>query len=287
MNETAACQNEHEHTQNANTAIEWLMRAGYGARGVVYLLIGGIAVFAAINGGEAEGSTGALNFLVQQPLGQVMLTIVAIGLFSYTAWRFTDAFMDLENEGDDAEGYASRAGQFMSGVTHAFLGVSAVTILIKGAETDDSGRNTTENWTAMIMSEPFGRTIVAIAGAVTLSVGIYLFIKAWRAKYKEKIRNTVTTKTLAPMIRFGLVAHGVVLLLVGGLIIGAAITTDPDRAAGLGEALRIMEQQTFGRLILGVIGVGMAGFAVYCGVRSVYGIVPRATDDDIPTLTSA
>ena len=274
-------------TKTTNRAIEWLMRAGYGARGAVYLLVGAIAVFAAVNGGEAEGSTGALNFLVQQPFGQTMLAFVAVGLFAYTAWRFADAFMDLENEGDDAEGRFSRAGQFMSGVTHAFLGVSAVLILIKGAQTDDAGRTTTENWTAAIMSEPFGRWVVGIAGLVTISVGVYLFIKAWRAQYKEDIRNTPTTEKLAPVIRFGLVAHGIVLLLIGGLIGYAAWTTDPDQAAGLGEALRIMEQQTHGRVLLGVIGAGLAAFAAYCGVRAVYGIVPRASDDDLPTLSES
>lgn len=273
-----------KNTRKANSAIEWLMRAGYGARGTVYFLVGAIAIFAAINGGEAEGTTGALNFLVEQPFGQVLLGIIAAGLFAYTAWRFTDAIMDLENEGDDAKGYAARAGQFLSGLTHVFLGISAVTIMIKGAE-ERSGNTTTENWTAAIMSEPFGRWFVAIAGAVTFGVGIYLFVKAWRTKYTEQIRNTAVTKTLSPLIRFGLIAHGIVLLLIGGLIGYAAYTTEPQHAAGLGEALRIMESQVFGRVLLGIIGAGMIGFAAYCGVRSVYGNVTRLSKDDMLALT--
>ncbi|MEM8770437.1 MAG: DUF1206 domain-containing protein [Pseudomonadota bacterium] len=262
-------------TEKANTVFEGLMRAGYGARGSVYLLVGAIAMFAAVNGGEAKGSTGALNFLVRQTFGQVMLAIVALGLFAYTAWRFTDALLDLENEGDDAEGTISRAGQFISGVTHAFLGVSAVTILIKGAQVSSGNGNTAENWSAMVMSQPFGQWLVGIAGATTVAVGIYLFIKAKRTKYKADIRNTPTTEKLAPFVRFGLFAHGVVLLLIGGLIIFAAVSANPERAAGLGEALQILEQQTYGRIILGVIGAGLASFAVYCGVRAVFGIAPR------------
>lgn len=273
--------------QSVNNGIESLMRAGYAARGVVYLIVGGIAVFAAVNGGEAEGSTGALEFLFKQPFGQVLLGVVAAGLFAYTAWRVVDAVMDLEDEGDDTEGYASRAGQLLSGVTHAFLGVSAVTIILNGAEARDGGeRSTTESWTAALIDTPLGRTAIIAAGAVTICVGIYLFIKARKAAYRSKIHKNETTQNLAPVIRFGLVAHGAVLLIIGSLIAWAGVAHDPDRAAGLGEALRILETQAFGRLLLGVTGAGLAGFAIYCFVMARYRIVPKLAGSDIPTLSA-
>ena len=89
---------------------------------------------AALNGGEAEGTSGALNFLIRQPLGSILLGVTAAGLFAYTLWRLVDGVLDLENEGDDLEGYANRAGQIMSGLTHAALGISAIIILMKGAQ---------------------------------------------------------------------------------------------------------------------------------------------------------
>lgn len=272
----------------ASDFIEALMRAGYAARGVVYLIVGGIAFFAAVNGGEAEGSTGALAFLVRQPFGMALLSIVAAGLFAYTAWRFVDGVMDLENEGDNAEGYASRAGQLLSGATHAVLGVTAVSIILNGADSqNDGGRNSAESWTAMLIDNPLGRAVILAAGAVTVGVGIYLFIKAYKAAYKSKIRQTETTQKLAPVIRFGLVAHGVVLLIIGGLITWAGLTHDPDKAAGLEEALRILETQTFGRTLLGLAGAGLAGFAVYCFVMARYRIVPKLTTKDIKTLSAS
>ena len=101
---------------------------------MVYLIVGGLAFFAALNGGEAEGTSGALNFLIRQPLGSILLGVTAAGLFAYTLWRLVDGVLDLENEGDDLEGYANRAGQIMSGLTHAALGISAIIILMKGAQ---------------------------------------------------------------------------------------------------------------------------------------------------------
>lgn len=278
---------QHDTTEHANTAIEWLMRSGYGARGAVYFLIGAIAVFAAINGGEAEGSSGALGYLVRQPLGEILLAIVAAGLFAYTLWRLTDAFLDLDDEGDDAEGYLSRAGQFMSGATHAFLGASAVAILFAGSSRQGGGGgNTAESWSATLMNEPFGRFVVGAAGIVTFAVGIYLFIKAWKSAHKDKIRNTPTTEKLEPVIRFGFAAHGGVLLIIGGLIAAAALTADPQKAAGLEEALSILESQAYGRVLLGLAGAGMVGFSIYCFIRAVYGVVPKASDGDVPTLAT-
>ncbi|WP_291077579.1 DUF1206 domain-containing protein [Hyphomonas sp.] len=272
-------------TDHANTAIEWLMRAGYGARGVVYLIVGGLAFFAALNGGEAEGTSGALVFLVRQPFGSVLLAITAVGLFAYTLWRLVDGILDLEDEGDDAEGYANRAGQIMSGLTHAALGVSAIVILMKGLRTsgDDSSA---ENWSAMLMQHPVGRLVVIAAGITTLSVAIYLFVKSWKAAHRKDIVRKGMAETLEPMVRFGLAAHGFVLLIVGGLILWAGITANPERAAGLGEALRILETQTFGRVLLALAGAGLAGFAVYCFVMARYRIVPRLTDDTLKTLAS-
>ena len=272
-------------TEHANTALEWLMRAGYGARGMVYLIVGGLAFFAALNGGEAEGTTGALSFLIRQPFGSVLLACIAGGLFAYTLWRLADGVLDLENEGDDAEGYANRAGQIMSGLTHAALGISAILILIKGARAsgDDSSA---ENWSASLMQHPAGQLVVLAAGLTTLSVAIYLFHKAWKSAYRKDIIRTRMAERLEPAVRFGLAAHGFVLLIIGGLILWAGITANPEHAAGLGEALRILETQAFGRALLALAGAGLAGFAVYCFVMARYRIVPRLADDTLRTLAS-
>lgn len=270
----------------SNAAIEWLMRSGYAARGVVYFIVGGLAIYAAIGGGRAQGSSGALEYLARQPFGTVLLAIVAAGLFAYSLWRFVDAAMDLENEGDDAEGVGSRIGQFISGATHVALGVTAITIIAGGSSGGSSGGGA-EDWTAQLMQNGFGRIVVVAAGAVTFGVGIYLFAKAYRAKWKKKLRNTQTTEKLSVAVAFGLYAHGFVLLIIGGLIAWAGVAADPQKAAGLGEALRILENQPFGRTLLGLAGAGMIGFALYCAIQARYRIVPKLSDDDIPTLASA
>src|SRR3954451_2717274 len=54
--------------------IERLARAGYLAKGVVYLLIGILALQAAAGaGGRTTGTTGAFRVLLRQPLGHWLL----------------------------------------------------------------------------------------------------------------------------------------------------------------------------------------------------------------------
>ena len=272
-------------TDNKATMLQGAMRAGYAARGVVYLIIGALALYAAFAGGQAEGSSGALTFLSRQPFGAVLLSIVAAGLFAYALWRFVDAAMDLENEGSDGEGVGSRIGQALSGATHVVLGISAITIITSGGSSSNSGGGgSTEDWTAQHMQSEIGRVAVIVAGVVTLGVGVYLFIKAYREKWKEKMRNTQTTERLAPVVKYGLFAHGAVLLLVGGLIAWAGLSAEPQKAAGIGEALRILENQPFGRALLGLAGAGLVAFSAYCFVQAAYRIVPKLASGDLRTL---
>lgn len=267
--------------ENKNTVLEGAMRAGYGARGLVYLVIGALAVFAAVNGGEAEGSTGALNYLSKQQFGVLLVSAIAAGLFCYALWRFADAAFDLDREGSDARGVGARIGQFLSGASHAFLGVTATIIAIKGAQ--DEG-NSAANWSATAMQAPMGRLIVMIAGGVTIGVGVYLFYKSWKATYRRDIRRTAWTARLAPLVRFGLVAHGFVLLIIGGAILYAGWSVTPSHAVGVGEALALVETRPFGRALLGVTGGGLAAFSVYCFVQTLYRLPPRLRDSDLKTL---
>ena len=68
--------------------LELVARWGYGARGVVYCLVGSLALLAAIGaGGQTGGSRGALVSLVGRPFGRTLLVIIALGLVGFAVWR--------------------------------------------------------------------------------------------------------------------------------------------------------------------------------------------------------
>src|SRR3954471_4807295 len=89
----------HRAALHASPAIAGLARAGYAAKGVVYVLVGGLALLAAVGSrlpfdapeGATTGTRGALHRLVEQPYGKIILVAVAIGLAGYAIWCFVRA----------------------------------------------------------------------------------------------------------------------------------------------------------------------------------------------------
>src|SRR5215210_4482470 len=112
--------------RKASPWIERLARVGYVAYGVVYVLVGALAVRAAFGGGgKAAGQESALRQVLLAPLGRVLLGTVVIGLLAYATWRLFHGLLDPENEGKDARGIVKRFDHVINGLFHAALAFSA------------------------------------------------------------------------------------------------------------------------------------------------------------------
>jgi hypothetical protein len=70
-----------------------ICRFGIAARGVVFGIIGGSIVSAAIryDPNRAQGTSGAFRMLASQPFGRVLLATVAIGFIAYGVYAFVNA----------------------------------------------------------------------------------------------------------------------------------------------------------------------------------------------------
>ena len=91
--------------------VERLGRAGLVAKGLLYAVVGILAVQVALGGREeSPDKDGALNTIAQQPFGRGLLILLALGLASYALWRLAQGFLDRDNEGEDAKGLAKRGG---------------------------------------------------------------------------------------------------------------------------------------------------------------------------------
>ena len=273
----------------AERAPAWVvpvMRAGYAARGAVYVLVGFIALRAAWRGGQAEGAQGALTSLKDASWGTAILWAVAIGLFCYAAWRLIDAWLDLDRHGTEAKGIVARLGLVVTGVVHAALGVYAIHLVTAGGGSGGGEGEGQERWTAWLLSQPFGRWIVVAIGIVVIGAGVYYGYKGLAEKYKEHLRYSRTVERLDPACKFGLVAHGVVVGIIGAFLLWAGWTSDPSEAGGLAQAFETVRQQAFGRVLLGLLALGMLGFAIECFVEAAYRIVPARAGSDVTTLAS-
>jgi hypothetical protein len=275
--------------QNLNWVMP-IMRAGYAARGLVYAVVGGLAVWSAWWGGSAQGTTSALSTLQNEPFGQILLWIMAIGLWAYMIWRFFDGALDLEDYGNDGKGMVARAGLFATGVIHGAIGVSVASLAMGGSGGGGAsgggggGGSNAQGFVAQVMQMPGGRWIVGFIGLCVIGAGVYYAYKGFAEKYKEDIVNTSTTERLEPVLKFGFIAEGVVVGIIGVLIAYAAVTTDPSEAGGLGAAFEQIRSAPFGRFLLIAVALGLVGFAVENFIEAKYRIVPRLRDPDTQTM---
>lgn len=253
--------------------VEWLARLGYAAKGVVYVVIGLLAIQAALgSGGATAGSRGALYEIAAQPLGQVLLAVVAIGLVGYVLWRFVQAIVDPDNKGTDLQGIAQRIGYVTSGIAYAGLALTAAQILFRFG--GGGGNNGAEDWTARALSQPFGRWLVAIGGLILLVVAFFQVYMAYKARFRNRLKRFemgASERTWALRSgRLGYAARGVVYGIIGVLLIQAARQYDPQKAGGLGDALNTLARQPYGWLLLGIVAVGLVAYGIFAFVLARY-----------------
>lgn len=246
--------------------LEKLARAGYVTKGIVYAIVGVLAVqVAAGSGGKLEGSSGAIYAIARQPFGRTLLVLTTIGLASYVVWRLIQAIWDVERKGSDARGIVKRLGYAASGVIHGALALMAGRLAF-GQHA--GARNPEQQWTARLMEQPAGPVLVALAGAIVLGIGLYQFYRVYRQDFMKSYdlhRMSQSERRFARRAgQWGLSARGVTFSLIGWFLIQAAIQHDPGEARGLGAALAMLRAQPYGPWLLGLVALGLVAFGAYC-----------------------
>lgn len=259
--------------QNPSVWVERLARFGYAAKGVVYGIVGLLAAQAAFGaGGKTTDTQGALATILAQPFGKFLLAVVAIGLIGYVFWRFVQAIKDPENQGTDIKGILQRIGYGINGVIYAGLALSAIQ-LVAGSGGNGS-QNSTQDWTARLLSQPFGQWLVGTVGAFVIGLGFYQFYQAFSAEFRRQLDlrelSNAEEKWVMGISRFGLAARGIVFCLIGFFLIQAARSNQPGKARGLGEALQVLAQQPYGAWILGIVALGLVAYGIYMVIQARY-----------------
>ncbi|WP_254684913.1 DUF1206 domain-containing protein [Tateyamaria omphalii] len=254
------------------------MRAGYAGRALVYLVVSGFSLWSIAQGGQAEGTKGVTEQLTGS--GWPVLVLIALGMAAYAVWRLIDSIADLEAYGTNAKGLIARTGMIVTGLVHLGIGFLALSALI-GSSSGDSG-----GLVASLMQMPGGRWIIGIAGALTACASIYYFRKGLKEDYRGNLKANAFTARANIVLKCGVLAQGAVVGIIGGLIVYAALQADSSQAGGMGQAFEWLRGQTFGRVLVAVLCVGLVGFAFFCAVNAVYRIVPKAYDGAGETLAA-
>jgi hypothetical protein len=245
-------------------AFEVLSRSGFVARGLIYGIIGILALKLALgHGGKLTNQQGALHTVAHQPFGKALLALVAIGLAGYSLWRLVRAVIGHGPEGSDS-GF-ERLAAAASGFAYGAMCLIAVKILLGAGS---SGSSTSpKNAASGVFGWPGGTWIVGIVGAVMGGVAVYQVYRGLSQKFLDDSKVEEMGATLRKWIgRIGTVGHlarGLVFGLVGVFLIKAAIDYNPRAAVGLDGALAKLVHRSYGGWILGLVAAGLVAFAVY------------------------
>lgn len=246
-----------------SNGFEWLARAGFVSRGLIYGIIGVLAIKLAIGaGGKATNQQGALKTIAQQPFGKVLLILVAIGLAGYALWRLIHALLGHGPENSDTT--FDRVAALGSGIVYGGLCAIAIGILL-GSGGSSSGN--THKTTAGVLGWPAGTWLVGIAGALLIGIGLY---QGYRGLSKDFLKDSKTEEMSARVRRwikwigtFGHLARMVVFGLVGVFLIKAAIDFNPAKAVGVDGALAKLAHNSYGPFLLGLVAAGLVAFGLY------------------------
>jgi fumarate reductase subunit D len=250
----------------ANPLLALLERLGYVVRGALYAVMGLLALGFAlgVGGGQTTDLSGSLVFLISNPLGKLVLVVVAVGLGAYAVWGFTRAIYDPLHRGRDAGGYAARLGFVSSAISYAAIVFFALRILVgSGGGAGDS----TQKSIAAILTHPGGGPLTIVIGLVAILIGLGQFLEAYRATFKEDLKGaemSTSERDIAIKLgRFGMLARGVIFLIIGWFLVQAGLHHDAGQVQGFGGAFLFLLGQPFGRVVLGIVALGFVALGLH------------------------
>ncbi len=264
------------YSSGKNSKFQFIARAGYLAKGVVYGTVGLLtlgALYGWFGSAQITGTRGALKEIASQPFGTLLLVAMILGLAGYVALRLVQAFKDIENKGSDASGLAQRAGFLISGLVYAGLALYAAQLAgwLGGGSGGGSGSSRQE-LTAQLMAQQWGIWLIGLVGVVLIGVGLYQGYRAVTRKFEQNWTKSGAAKTYndatVRFAQFGVAARGFTLILVGGIVVQAAMQANPEQARGLGHALQSLRDETYGTILLTLVGAGLMCYGLYCFINA-------------------
>ncbi|WP_242885087.1 DUF1206 domain-containing protein [Actinomadura litoris] len=242
----------------------YMTRGGLVARGLLYLLIGWLALQVAFGdgGGKEADRSGALQAVAEKPGGPVVLWLMAAGFVAIALWQGAEVLYGRPvPDGDKATkrlSSAARAVIYLAG----FVATLAFLLGNSGQSSDKQSKT----FTARAMAEPGGRWLILAIGVGFLIWGGVVVVGAVRRSFLKELTGMGPTarRVVQPVGVVGNLARGLVGGAVGVFLGYAALSFEPDKAQGLDGTLREFADTPAGVWGLVAVAVGVLVFGLYC-----------------------
>lgn len=266
----------HDALEDAahSTWLERLARAGLTARGLLYVVVAILAFEVARgNRGTQADKQGALQTVVRQPFGRLLVLLLAVGLAGYAIWRFVEAAVGPADEEDGRKATFKRVGYAARGVLYTFFSASAIKVFI-WAQNVGSSQGEEADWTARVLNWPGGSWLVQAAGVVAIGAGLYVGWRGVSGKFRKRLKSLEMGPAGSRWVRgvgtVGMVARMLVTITIGVFLISAARLHAPDQAVGIDGALKRLADHAFGSALLVLVAFGLAAYGVYSFAEARY-----------------
>jgi hypothetical protein len=248
-----------------------MVRLGYAAKGLIYLLMGVLALRLAVGlGGRITDASGVLRTFVQQPFGWMLLTVIAVGILAYAVWQVTEALLDTRHKGGGVRGWLDRSLTIIKGVTYGTIGIEAMQLVFaRRAESQGA-----DDYAREAMQVPLGSIFLVLVGIGIAWYGVSQIWMAWQSRFDDDIdQQRLRRDGLAWVLgvgRAGIGARGVILVVMGTALLRAAFDRSPSKASGMAESLWTLVSQPFGTWLLAATAAGLVCFGLFQLLHAKY-----------------
>lgn len=243
--------------------LRWATRAGLAANGLIHLLVAWLAVRVAFGSRDRADQAGALQAIAAEPFGRTLLWLVVAGFAAVVVWRIREALWGFRYVRDESDRVKKRLFSAVQAVVFAAL-ASLGSRAAAGSSTGDGGQGIT----AVALRVPAGRVLVVVVGLAVVVTGAVMGVRGVKKAFAEDMDlGPASSRTRAVAERagqIGAVAKGVAFIIIGVLVVVAAVDQQPQRAEGLDAALKTPAIQPFGPVLLVVVAAGLASFGLFC-----------------------
>lgn len=249
----------------SSRGMAWLARAGLVARGLMYVLIGVIAIEIAIKGSHQQADrAGAVRLVAHTGFGSFILWLLVIGFAGLTLWRLSEAIWG--SPGADGRKVSKRLANLARAVFYALVTYGILKYAL-GVGSPSSSDTQSQDLTAAALKHTGGQAIVAIAGVVVVAAGLYVMYRAYQLKFLKHLRmgaaSPRTRKVVTRLGQIGGIARGFVFGAIGVFLVIAAKDANPRQARGIDSALRALAHTPLGPWLLVIVALGLLTFGVY------------------------
>lgn len=168
---------------------QWLVRAGFVARAVVYAVIGALTIGVAVGAGSdgvAPNQQGALALIAGSAIGDVALAVAAVGLLFYALWKLTQGAVGRGPEGGGSPKPFDRISNLGGGIVYlGFFLVAVRTLFGTAGKSSSQPRHAA----AGVLGWPGGPVLVAVAGVVLMVISAVQVHDAVTGEFTDEVKT--------------------------------------------------------------------------------------------------